>query len=50
MLCRLCNWFKDRLEISRMQYQMSKLSDRELHDMGITRYDVHRILKGETIG
>ena len=39
-------WLRNRQEAARARRDLSAMSDRELHDIGITRVDVERIARG----
>lgn len=45
MLTLLRNAIKRRATIHRTTTELSRLSDRELSDLGITRCDIHRVAR-----
>ena len=46
MLTQLITWLKDWVASSRTSYQLYKLSERELRDMGINKSDIPGISNG----
>lgn len=40
MLSKIKDWFKNLIQRKREVAEVSRLSDRDLRDMGITRWDV----------
>lgn len=48
-LLRLIEFFRCKSEISRTRRELSRLSDRELSDIGLNRCQVHAILEGKFV-
>ena len=40
MLSKITDWLKDLMKRKREVSEVSRLSDRDLHDMGISRWDI----------
>jgi len=45
-ISQVYNWLKSSFEHQNMMLSLNKLSERELKDMGITKYDIHAIGRG----
>jgi len=45
---KICKKIKRYNNISKTSYELSRLSDRELSDIGITRYDIRSIASEST--
>ncbi len=47
---RVVDWFKNRADLYRAEYELAHMSDVELADIGLTRGEIHNAVRHGRIG